>query len=88
MTSTLGAGLTERLATSATGWAAVIDGVLNVRTVTETQKSAALNAMAVSGFRVLAVCADPECDCMVKLMDKVMPGRVQLVLVAVQVEAR
>ena len=84
----LGAGLTERLATSATGWAAVVDGVLNVRTVTETRNMAALNAIAVSGFRVVAVCQDPECDCMVKLMDKVLPGRVQLVPVAVRVEGR
>lgn len=65
--------LLARLATSASGFGAVIDGVLNVRTVTDTRNAAALNALCVQGFRVVSTCEDRECDCLVKLMAQLMP---------------
>lgn len=76
--------LAARMASSATGWAAVIDGVLNIRTVGETANMAAVNALFISGFRVFSNCADPDCDCMVKALDRFMPNRVQLVRVKVE----
>lgn len=65
--------LTIRLATSATGYGAVIDGVLNIRTVTDTMNAAALNALYVCGFQVLTGCGDADCDCMVKAAAKLIP---------------
>lgn len=76
--------LQELMATTATGWAAVIGGVLNVRTVTDTANACALNALYAGGFPVLATCQDPGCDCLVKLMKQLMPDA-QLVQVAVKV---
>jgi hypothetical protein len=72
------------MASSATGWAAVIDGVLNIRTVGETANMAAVNALFLSGFRVFSNCADPDCDCMVKALGRFMPGRVELLRVKVE----
>lgn len=80
------ATLSQRLATTATGWGAVIDGVLNIRTVTDSRNGAAVNALHVGGFRVISTCRNPDCDCMVKALAQVMP-RAQLVAVAVRVEA-
>lgn len=76
--------LSERLATSATGWGAVIDGVLNIRSVTETANMAALNAFALLGFAV-GGCADPDCDCVLQALSKLRPD-VRIVPVSVEVE--
>ena len=80
------APLTHRLATTASGFGAVIDGILDIRTVTEGANGAALNALHVKGFRVVSTCQDRDCDCMVKLLAQFAPD-VQLVRVAVQVTA-
>ena len=77
--------LTQRLASSATGWGVVIDGVLNIRTVTDSRNGAAMNALYVGGARVLSICRDPDCDCMVKALAQHMPGA-RLVAVSVRVE--
>ena len=76
--------LTARLATSATGYAAVIDGILNIRSVTETRNMAAYNALWLNGFQVQTSCTDVECDCMVRLLERLRPGTK---LIAVTVEA-
>lgn len=78
----LAASLSQRLASTATGYAAVIDGILNVRTVTETRNMAAFNAMWVQGLQVVSTCQDVDCDCMVKLLSQLRPGTK---IVAVQV---
>lgn len=66
--------IADLLATSATGWGVVIDGVLNIRTVTETANAAAINALCIGGFRILSNCGDPDCDCMVKALEQLMPS--------------
>lgn len=78
-------GLTARLATSATGYAAVIGGVLNVRTVSDSQKAAALNAIYAMGHTVLAPCPNPDCDCIVRLLAHHFPD-VRLVPVRIEAE--
>lgn len=84
MADTSTATLIGNLQTSATGWAAVINGVLDVRTVTDTRNGAALNALFAQGVRVIPTCADTDCDCMVDLLAKEKPGT-RLVAVMVQV---
>lgn len=79
----IAASLSQRLATSATGYAAVIDGVLNIRTVNETRNMAAHNALWVSGCRIFTTCKDLDCDCMVKLLEEMFPA---VKIIAVQVE--
>jgi len=76
--------LSQRLATSATGYSAVIDGILDIRTVTETPNAAALNALFAKGFRVASNCNDRDCDCMVKALARILPD-VKIVAVSVQV---
>lgn len=78
--------LTARLATSATGWAAVIDGVLNIRTVTDSANAAAVNALYLSGINVISNCRDADCDCMVKVLEKMKPD-IKLVRVTLEVLA-
>lgn len=73
MADPLISSLTDRLATSATGYGAVIDGVLNIRTVTDTRNAAALNALFVAGFRIASICQDRDCDCMVKALGALRP---------------
>lgn len=82
---TLPASLAARLAASAHGWGAVIDGVLNIRTVTHTRNHAALNAIAIRGYTILGHCADPDCDCYVRFLagrhpdDRIVPVTVRVV---------
>lgn len=78
--------LTQRLATTATGFGAVIDGILDIRTVTEAPNVAALNALHAKGFRILSNCQDRDCTCLVDLLAKLAPD-VRLVPVSVQVTA-
>lgn len=70
----LAATLKCRLASSATGFGAVIDGVLNIRTVSDTQNAAALNALYILGFRIISNCEDTDCDCKVKLLSRLSPS--------------
>lgn len=75
--------LTDRLATTATGYAAVIDGVLNVMTLSVHRNDVAYNALTLQGFEVTSDCDDPECDCIVRLLGKLRP---EIKIVAVNVE--
>lgn len=78
--------LTQRLATTATGFGAVIDGILDIRTVTDGRNAAALNALFVKGTNVKSNCTDRDCTCLVELLGRLHPD-VQIVAVAVQVTA-
>lgn len=70
----LPASLTTALAASATGFGAVIDGVLNIRTVSETRNMAAFNALYMRGFIVHRACQNPDCDCVVRMAARLIPG--------------
>ncbi len=76
--------LADLLATSATGWAAVINGTMDVRTISDGKNTTALNAMRACGFDVMTTCADPDCDCMVTVLAQHRPN-VKLVRVRVEV---
>jgi len=76
--STLKAGLS----TCGTGFAAVIDGVLNVRTVSETANGAAAYALCATGIRLVSNCWDPDCSCKLETLAKVRPD-VRIVPVSV-----
>lgn len=76
--------LTERMATTATGWAAVIDGVLDARTVTIDKRGAAINAFLAKGVMVIATCRDDTCECMVEKLSERFPD-IKLVRVTVGV---
>lgn len=73
-----------RLATTATGYGAVIDGVLDIRTVADTPSGAAMCALMAKGRRVISNCADPDCDCKVRLLADLYP---EIKIVPVSVEA-
>lgn len=75
--------LATRLATTGTGFAAVIDGILDVRTISDTANDAAMNALLIKGTMAFATCTDPACDCVVKGLAKLMPSAK---IVAVRVE--
>lgn len=76
--------LTQLLATSATGYGAVIDGVLNIRTVTDTPNAAALNALYVCGIQIVSTCNDTDCDCMLKVAAHLRPD-IKIVPVKIEV---
>lgn len=76
--------MNDLLATRATGWAAVISGIMDVRTISDGRNTAALNAMHVCGFGVMMTCPDPDCDCMVTVLAQQRPD-VKLVRVQVEV---
>lgn len=80
----LTASLAQRLATSATGYAAVTDGVLDLRTVAPDQNSTAYLAIGLAGMRILSNCRDPGCDCRVRLMERLLPES-KIVTVSVEV---
>jgi len=76
--------LTERLATSATGWAAIIDDVLDARTISDSKNMCALYALRCCGFGVMNPCGDTDCDCNVKILTGMAP-KVKLVQVRIEV---
>lgn len=82
--------LIKSLAATATGYAAVIDGVLDIRTVADNEKGAAINALSVLGvpmFVLAMLCQDPECDCTTKMLKGVAEQRKRKVeIVAVKIE--
>jgi hypothetical protein len=84
--SGLPASLVAGMASTATGWGVVFDGVLSVQTVTETRNAAAYAALTVAGVRVVSNCTDTECDCYVKAMTAALPNA-RLVPVKVEVLA-
>lgn len=65
--------LTHLLATSATGYGAIIDWVLNIRTITDSPNGVAINALHVRGFQILSTCTDRDCDCMVATLNRLCP---------------
>ncbi len=73
------------LASSATAYAVVIDGVLDVRTCRTSRNEAAYSGVViVSKAIVLTNCATPDCDCMVKLLaerspeSKIVPVKIEV----------
>ncbi|WP_333826897.1 hypothetical protein [Pararhodobacter sp.] len=78
------AALADRMARTAHGHAAVIDGILNIRTVTDTRNAAALNALFITGTRIIPTCQDPECDCIVRLLAQMRPD-IKIVAVSLEV---
>ena len=78
-------GLTARLAKSASGYAAVIGGVLNARTVADSQKAAAMSAFFAMGYAPVDPCLDPDCDCTVRLLAHHFPD-VRIVQVRIEAE--
>lgn len=62
----------------------MIDGVLNIRTVSDSRNAAAVNAMFVRGIIVQGRCRDTDCDCMVRALARLCPD-VRLVAVTVGV---
>lgn len=60
--------LVDRMQRTATGFAVVTDGVLDVRTVADSRRNAALRGLAMRN--ILAIpCPDDACDCMVKVAE-------------------
>ena len=81
------AKLANLMSSSATGFAVVIDGILNIDTVSESPNIAAFIALPRSGHGLVAMiagCQDTDCDCRVKLMGQLMPTA-KVVSVAIQV---
>lgn len=77
--------LKSSLAISATGWGAVINGTLDIRTITDEKKAAAHRALCIAtGTIVLSTCADPDCDCLIEILAEKFPA---VKLVQVRVEA-
>lgn len=76
--------LNMRMANTATGWAAVIDGVLDARTVTIDKRGAAINAFFAKGIMVIATCRDEDCNCMIEKLGHRFPS-IKLVPVTVAV---
>lgn len=71
MTRTMPTGIRAALASSATGFAAVIDGVLNVTTIGDTREAVAVYAFGVMGFRIYSDCACLDrdlCGCVEKAL--------------------
>ena len=83
-TTPMPAALKAQMALSGTGYAAVIDGVLNVRTVSDGPNMSAYFALVFTGFKVSGPCRDSDCDCWVQALMKLRPD-IKLVPVQVQV---
>lgn len=75
--------LTEAMATSATGYAAVIDGVLDIRTTSDNLKGATIYALRGLGYVILVGCPDPECDCILRNLPPELKDRIEIVAVSV-----
>lgn len=81
--TTLNSKLTARLASTSTGHAAVIDGILDVRSISDSPNRAALNALYLVGYQVRSNCTDPDCDCFIKALARIAPA---VKILPVQVE--
>lgn len=75
--------LNDMLATSGTGWAAVIGGVMDVRTVSDSKNMCAYSAMMACGVYVINDCDDPDCDCKIRILQGFRPD-VKLVPVKIE----
>lgn len=71
------------LSTTAAGYAAVIDGVLNIATVSDTENAAAFKAAVMQGIFLVGTCNDPTCDCIARGLERIRPNTR---IVAVKVE--
>lgn len=78
------AALKAQMALSGAGYAAVIEGVLNVRTVSDGPNMSAYFALVFTGFNVRGPCRDSDCDCWVQALMQLRPD-IKLVPVEVQV---
>lgn len=80
--------LSQGLATTATGFACVIDGVLDVRTIADTAKDCAKRGIAVRFGPIAALlgsgCDDPTCDCTVRALTEACPD-IKIVTVEIKV---
>lgn len=76
------ATLTERLANSATGFAAVVDGLLLIGTAAETKNGVALNVLYRFGYPIFG-CSDPDCECYIHGLRSVRPD---VLIVPIRVE--
>lgn len=63
--------------------AAVIDDILDVRTINDTRNGAADNAFWVSGLAAVSTCRNPDSECMVRLLAIARPA-IRLVPVVVE----
>jgi hypothetical protein len=65
--------LAKSIATTATGYAAIINGALAANTVSETRQAAAAKGLAASGVPAFVVmmmtCNEEGCDCIVKAFE-------------------
>lgn len=66
--------LADMLSRQATGTAAIIDGVLDVRTVGMGPNHSALLALQLHGLQPFPVCLDSECDCLVRALARMRPA--------------
>lgn len=72
------------LARSGYGHAAVVDGVLDMRTVANGPNATALMVLTLNRYVVMRMCPDPFCDCVVEDLKKLLPA-VSIVRVKVDV---
>ena len=80
--------LTKSIATTATGYAAVINGALDIGSVSPTKQSAAVKGLVAAGVPAFAVmlmqCEKEDCDCMVKTFEeRAVGGRIVSIKVEV-----
>jgi len=76
--------LTARMALSGHGYAAVIDGILDIRTAYDTPNKAARLAFGIVGMQIISNCRDPECECMVTALTILRPD-IKIVPVSLEV---
>jgi hypothetical protein len=71
--------LTKSIATTATGYAAVINGALDVTTIGTSRKNAAMKGLVALGVPICVVmlldCDKEGCDCLVKTFEDRDAGR-------------
>ena len=79
--------LTKSIATTATGYAAIINGALDMTTISDSRRLAAMKGMTKAGVPpaivLLVDCKNDDCDCMEKKLADAFPGSR---IVAVKVE--
>lgn len=79
--------LTKSIATRATGYAAVINGALDMTTISDSRRLAAMKGLVIVGVHPLVVahtdCQDPGCDCMEKWLEGAHRSRIVSVKVEV-----
>jgi hypothetical protein len=79
--------LAKSIATKATGYAAVINGALDVNTISVSRRLAAMKGLTIVGVHPLVVthtdCQDPGCDCLEKWLGDAHGGRIVSIKVEV-----